>query len=164
MYYKWIMARPKGIPRPNLRLTQTGPAALNLYQEMYTSLINQDRSTLSRICGEGLMGDLNNRMRTRKHHNGKWTLHRTLSAPKVVANLIMIVPQMEGCAIRQAVVRLHTEQSLVWWNRGEKEPVGEKREVKEWVVVQKKTWKWKDEEWMVWGTTREADWKRAIEE
>ena len=67
---------------------------------------------------------------------------------------------VKGAALRQAIVTLQSRQSLTYLKAGdEMRPyTGEAKEVKEYVVVQRRMWKEQEESWMVWGTTEESDW------
>lgn len=70
---------------------------------------------------------------------------------------------MKGAAIRQAIVRIRSIQSLTKLVRGlpgERDIVisgtGEE-EIDEYFVIQRRIWKEKEEPWMVWGTTQESN-------
>ena len=76
-----------------------------------------------------------------------------------------MVPMAKGAALRQAVVRLQSRQSLAkLTDNGEvMEGTGEIKQVKEYVVVQRRMWKAKEEKtWQVWGTISESDWKQTV--
>lgn len=42
------------------------------------------------------------------------------------------------------------------------EGTGGVREVKEYVVVQRRMWGEKEEGWIVWGTVEESDWRSVV--
>lgn len=70
----------------------------------------------------------------------------------------------KGAAIRQAIVRIRSIQSLTKFVQGlpgEKDIIingtGEKKEMDEYFVLQRRIWKEKEEPWMVWGTTQESN-------
>ena len=75
-----------------------------------------------------------------------------------------MLPMVKGAALRQAVVRLQSRQSLVKLDsNGEVvNGAGEVKQVKEYVVIQRRMWKEKEEPFMVWGTVEESDWKAAV--
>ncbi|KAL9118566.1 MAG: hypothetical protein Q9187_004885, partial [Circinaria calcarea] len=69
-----------------------------------------------------------------------------------------------GAALRQAVVSLWTRQSLarIGPDGQVTEGTGAEKVVQEYVVVQRRMWKEKEEPWMVWGTVEESDWKQIV--
>lgn len=72
---------------------------------------------------------------------------------------------IEGAGIRQAVVRIRSRQSLTRWREGQVVPgTGQEKEVKEYVVIQKRLWKGKEEGWLVWGTTEETTMDKLLAE
>ena len=75
-----------------------------------------------------------------------------------------MLPMAKGAALRQAVVRLQSCQSLAKLDsNGEVvNGTGEIKRVKEYVVIQRRMWKEKEEPFMVWGTVEESDWKTAV--
>ena len=85
----------------------------------------------------------------------------------MVADRAALMPNMEGMAIRQAVLRIRSLQRLTRMV-GEKvvEGTGETKEVLEYLVVQQQVLRWQAEGWKVWGTTKETTledveaWKR----
>lgn len=66
--------------------------------------------------------------------------------------------------MRQAVVRLHSKQSLAKLKADGSvvEGTGQIRNVSEYVVLQKFVWKKNEGPWMVWGTLEEKDWQSII--
>ena len=71
---------------------------------------------------------------------------------------------MKGYAIRQAVVRIRSRQSLERFSADDAlvPGSGNAQEKIEYVVVQRNTIDNKESPWKVWGTTTESDWKRAV--
>jgi len=65
---------------------------------------------------------------------------------------------VDDAGIRQAVVRICSRQRLTRYKADGSvvKGSGEEREVKEYVVIQRKLWKGKEGEWVVWGTTEET--------
>lgn len=72
----------------------------------------------------------------------------------------------KGAALRQAVVKLQSKQSLARVRKDGSvvEGTGRVREVREYVVVQRRMWGEKEEGWMVWGTVEEGDWRSVVPE
>lgn len=71
---------------------------------------------------------------------------------------------MKECGMRQVVVRLQSRQSLariIRSTKGQEDLVkkgtGEVKDVTEYLVIQRRMLKGKEEPWMVWGTTNESD-------
>lgn len=92
-----------------------------------------------------------------------WTLHKFTRGPKFVSHRIAVLPY-KGAALRQVVVRLRSRQSLtrtVSNGLGRKEkPIREEeqeKDVSEYLVLQRRIMKDREEPWMVWGTTEESD-------
>ena len=94
----------------------------------------------------------------------RWTLHKQLGRPKVMSNRALALPLGEGAALRQAVVRIRSRQTLEKLKPDGQavQDTGEPRDVTEYVVVQRMMLKGKEEAWMVWGTMEESDWKEVI--
>ena len=70
---------------------------------------------------------------------------------------------VKGVGLRQVVVRLRSRQSLarIIGRRGPDqdavvEGTGEEKKVQEYLVLQRRIWKGKEQPWMVWGTTQES--------
>lgn len=62
-------------------------------------------------------------------------------------------------AVRQAVVRIRSIQSLVRRNgeaRRQKEGSGEEKQMDEYLVMQRRIYKGVEEPWIIWGTTEES--------
>ena len=62
-------------------------------------------------------------------------------------------------------MRMQSQQSLakINPNGGVVPGTGQMKDVKEYVVVQRRMWKEQEEPWMVWGTVEESDWVRALD-
>ncbi len=67
-------------------------------------------------------------------------------------------------AVRQAVVRLISKQSLVKLDANAEGKVEQKdiKEVKEYIVVQKQLAAGVEKDWIVWGTVTESDWRKMV--
>ena len=122
-----------------------------------------DTATLSSICTEGLLASFKARIALRPRSEvHQWTLHKYTHSPRIVSNRAGLLTK--GAAIRQVIVRIRSIQSLTKLVRGrpgERDTVvqgtGEKKEMDEYFVVQRRIWKEKEEPWMVWGTTQESN-------
>ena len=124
-----------------------------------------DLALLRNTCSDGLLDSFQYRISSRPAGQGlRWTLHKYTRRPRVVSHRAVALPMVEGAALRQAVVRLQSRQSLARIQAGgEMEPAaGEAQEVKEYVVIQRRMWKEQEEPWMVWGTVEESDWPCTI--
>lgn len=70
---------------------------------------------------------------------------------------------VKGSGLRQVVVRLQSSQSLARiTSRGNASQdsstngPGKEKQVQEYLVLQRRIWKEKEEPWMVWGTIEES--------
>lgn len=62
------------------------------------------------------------------------------------------------------MVRIRSQQTLTRWKDGVLVPgTGEPKECQEYVVIQKRLWKGKEEGWMVWGTVQETTMEEVLE-
>jgi len=126
--------------------------------------LSSDVELLTSICTDGLLESFRSRIASRRPGElVRWTLHRYTRSPRVVSHRAVVLPVAKGAALRQAVVRIQSRQSLARisgrWPDGVEKVVkgtGEEKEVREYVVVQKRMWKEKEGPWMVWGTTEET--------
>jgi protein MBA1 len=86
-----------------------------------------------------------------------WELVKYNKRAKVVSNRAARLP-MDGAGVRQAVVRICSTQRLTRYtgNGSMVKGTGKERDVVEYLVIQKKCWQWKEEDWQVWGTTEET--------
>jgi len=160
LYYKYGLTKP----RPKIQLRKTAPTAVALHKQMYTAFADSDVELLTSICTDGLLESFRSRIASRRPGElVRWTLHRYTRSPRVVSHRAVVLPVAKGAALRQAVVRIQSRQSLARisgrWPDGVEKVVkgtGEEKEVREYVVVQKRMWKEKEGPWMVWGTTEET--------
>ncbi|MCJ1367707.1 hypothetical protein MMC16_006841 [Acarospora aff. strigata] len=149
--FKWI---PK--PRLKLRGRQLAPTAVALHRQMYTAFAEGDTDTLRTICADGLYESFRARIAARRGEKVQWTLHKYIRSPRVVSDRAARLP-IDGAGLRQAVVRIRSRQSLTRMREGQVVAgTGQERDVKEYVVIQKRLWKGKEEGWLVWGTTEES--------
>lgn len=158
-YYKWGIAK-KPNPRPKLALRNTGRIAQALHTQMYTAFADGDLALLRKVCSDGLFASFQSRIASRPVGQGvRWTLHQYTRRPRVVSHRAAVLPMVKGAALRQAVVRLQSRQSLARLMAGKvTEPgTGEVKDVKEYVVIQRRMWKEQEEPWMVWGTIEESE-------
>ena len=126
-----------------------------------------DTPTLKKICSEGLFTSFCSRIASRAPgEHLRWILHKHTRQPRVVSHRAVILPVGKGAALRQAVVRVQSRQSLK-----RTKPYGEivdgtgaEKDLMEYVVVQRRMMKEKEEPWMVWGTVEESDWKTVVAE
>ncbi|KAL8742367.1 MAG: hypothetical protein Q9190_005137 [Brigantiaea leucoxantha] len=159
--YKYTIKKTK--PRPKLGRRQIKSTAQALYRQMYTALAEGDVATLSTICTEGLLATFRSRIEARPpNERMRWTLHKMTHGPKIVSNRAGMLP-VKGVGLRQVVVRLRSRQSLarIIGRRGPDqdavvEGTGEEKKVQEYLVLQRRIWKGKEQPWMVWGTTQES--------
>ena len=124
---------------------------------MYTDARQRgDTDTLRTICADGLYESFRARIAARRGEKVQWTLHKYIRSPRVVSDRAARLP-IDGAGLRQAVVRIRSRQSLTRMREGQVVAgTGQERDVKEYVVIQKRLWKGKEEGWLVWGTTEES--------
>ena len=74
------------------------------------------------------------------------------------------IPGVKDAALRQAVVRIKSRQSLEKLTpSGEVVPgTGEVQDKVEYIVLQRNTWNKKPGPWLIWGTVGESDWKKIV--
>ncbi|TVY28826.1 hypothetical protein LHYA1_G002109 [Lachnellula hyalina] len=133
------------------------PTALALHKQMYTSFAEGDIAAVRKTCTDGLYETLRARIATRgKGETVHWELVKYNRRAKLVSDRVSRFP-IEGAGARQSVVRIRSDQRLTRW-RGDQmvEGSGKVKSVEEFVVIQKRYIGWKEEEWMVWGTTYET--------
>lgn len=139
---------------------------------MYSAFADGDKSALRKLCTDGLYDSFSARIGSRpKGERVVWELLEYNKRAKVVSNRAARLP-IDGAAVRQAVVRISSTQKLTRYTpKGAVvQGSGKERSLVEYVLIQKKIWGWKDEEWQVWGTTEETtlddvlEWeKKALE-
>ena len=165
---------------------------------MYTNFASGNLSYLEpRLC-EGILGSLKQRVSQRSPNTAlKWTLHKHLSKPRLASYKAALMPKQkdqlsgESNGVVQAVVRLHTLQSLQHLKRitlrddmgkiverevvvdvhGREVPPVEDgavpkdaKEAVEYFVIQKSLRKGKEGPWKVWGTAEEMTMERINRE
>lgn len=141
----------------------TAPAALALHKQMYSHFAEADVPALRKICTDGLFDSFSTRIASRaRGERVEWELVRYNGAAKVVSHRAARIPNTEGMAIRQAVVRVSSRQKLTRSKSGKGGKVeilggsGKEKDVVEYLVVQRFMRDWKEGEWRVWGTTGET--------
>lgn len=125
--------------------------------------LRSDTKTLSTICAEGLNESFRSRIASRPPTERiRWTLHKYTRAARVVSHQATMLP-IKGAAMRQAVVRIQSRQSLariIGVGPDGQEIIakgtGQDKEIREYVVIQRRIWKGVEEPWVVWGTTEET--------
>lgn len=139
------------------------PTAIALHKQMYTAFAEKDTKTLRKICSDGIHTSFMARMEARKKdEKWEWSIVKYNGRPRVVSNRMARLP-IDGAALHQAVVKIKTKQQLRRW-AGEKELAGStEKDTVEYLVVQRKIWRWESSEWEVWGTTEESDWEDVKE-
>ena len=82
----------------------------------------------------------------------------------MVSHKAAAVPNLENAGFRQAVVRINSRQSLDKLDEHGQiiSGSGEVQEKVEYIVLQRKFWGSGEDQWMIWGTVEESDWKAAI--
>ncbi|KAF2228782.1 hypothetical protein EV356DRAFT_537782 [Viridothelium virens] len=172
VYFKFFL---KKRPWPRLSLFSISRTAANLHTRMYTALAAGDTRTLQSLCCDSLLRSFSSRIASRPTNEKlRWRLHRYArrgGKPKLVAHKCAKFPSdgLGGAtlALRQAVVRIRSVQSLERWREvkgrngevrvvREEEGEGEGREITEYLVLQQKFWKGEQGDWMVWGMVEEA--------
>ncbi|KAI5801699.1 hypothetical protein DFH27DRAFT_557652 [Peziza echinospora] len=130
--------------------------ALSLYKDMYTSFALSDIKSLRQICNDGLYESFKGRITSRRNKM-HWQLHSLIGTPKIVSNSATVFVGTDT-AIRQAVVRIHSKQSISKYTaQGDLVPgTGQQKDVLEYVVLQKRKLKNDETEWTIWGTTEET--------
>ena len=137
---------------------KVSPTAIALHKQMYSAFADGDVQKLREICTDGVFDSFRARIGGRKRGERiVWELVKYNKSPRVVSDRMAIIPGTNGSALRQAVVRISSQQKLTRLLGGKQvEGSGEARDVLEYVVIQSKADKWKPEEWRVWGTTKET--------
>jgi len=151
--YRWL----NRTTRMKLRFRQTAPAAVALHRQMYSAFAEGDTQTLKKICTDGLLDSFTARIHVRGRETVKWELVKYNKRPRVMSNRAATF-MIDGAGMRQAVVRICSTQRLTRYRPdGTMVPgSGKEKDVQEYVVIQKKLFQGKEEDWMVWGTTEET--------
>lgn len=160
MAMKFSSPRGKRWYNRSLKLdrSKVAPAAVELHQKMYSAFADGDLQKLKEICTEGIHDSFRARIGGRKRlERVKWELLKYNKSAKVVSDRMARLPGPGGNAMRQAVVRISSQQRVTRFVGGmQVKGTGVKKDVVEYVVVQSKIDKWKPGGWKVWGTTRET--------
>ena len=123
-----------------------------------------DVETLKGICLEGIQASLRSKIDYRPlGERVHWTLHRYIGRPRIVSTRISRLP-LDVSAIYQVVVKIKSMQSLETIRKGTgaqsnvvlEETKGEPKKVTEYVVLQKRMIRGKEESWKIWGMTEET--------
>jgi len=148
-----------------LRLREPKKVAPKLYEEMYTAYAQGNLEKLRLICGDGLVETFKRRLMARGRNRIEWKLHKYISPVRMVSHKAHYYGGGLDICRRQAVLRMHTLQSLTKYSPQGKpiEGSGKPKEVLEYLVVETKGRKKQDSQsWFIWGTTEEsrASWER----
>lgn len=100
-----------------------------------------------------------------------WTLHRHIGRPRIVSTRIARLP-LDVSAIYQVVVRIKSMQSLEKIRKGTgaqrdvvlEETKAEPKKVIEYVVLQKRMIRGKEDPWKIWGMTEETKLEDVMQE
>lgn len=144
---------------------KTAPTAEGLHRQMYSAFAEGDSTTLKNICSDGLLENFQARIQGRGREKLKWELIKYNKRSRVMSNRCASLG-IEGIMLRQAVVRISSQQRLTRFRPdGSIVPgTGETKDVQEYVVIQKKVDQGKEDSWVVWGTTEETTLKSIKEE
>ena len=123
-----------------------------------------DVESLKGVCLEGIQASLRSKIDYRPvGERVNWTLHRYIGRPRIVSTRIARLP-LDESAIYQVVVRIKSMQSLgkILKGTGGKsdeiidETKGVPKKVTEYVVLQKRILRGKEDQWKIWGMTEET--------
>ncbi|KAI9848529.1 MAG: hypothetical protein M1837_007198 [Sclerophora amabilis] len=143
---------PRG-QRPSLGLRQTAPTAAVLHKRLYTAFADYDPPFFRPVVTNALYHAFRSRLFYRpRGQTCRWTLHNYTRRVKCVSDRAARLP-VQGAAIRQAVVRIWAKQSLERWDeKGKLVPGSDQvKEIKEWVVLQRRVVGGKESPWVIWG-------------
>ncbi|KAF2773816.1 hypothetical protein EJ03DRAFT_323191 [Teratosphaeria nubilosa] len=182
MAYRWFMVRP----RPSLDYFKTTTIAKELHSEIYKHFAAGNLAPVEHKLVDGMKSSLRGRLAQRAPNMSlKWTLHNYLSKPKLMSYKAVLFPghkgqsSSEANAVIQAVVRIHSQQSLqhvkkismrdarnrtttrevitdasgAELNEAEMKP--RMKDAVEYVVIQRSLRQSKECPWTMWGTTEE---------
>ena len=156
-----------GWRKTKIGFRQTAPTAMALHRQIYGAFAEGDESTIRDVATDGVREKLIGRMQMRpKGTSFAWDLIRYRGQPRVVSHRASNLP-IEGeddeqpSGVRQAVVRIRSVQRLTREEDMEDEkdatePEQTEKEVTEYVVIQKRVLRGKQEPWKFWGTTEET--------
>jgi protein MBA1 len=135
---------------------------------MYTSFAEGDAAALRNICLDGLYETFRARIAARRPgEKMEWEMLGYNTRSKLVSHRAARL-QIDGAAVRQAVVRIASKQKLRRRARNGKElelvkGSGKEKDVVEYLVLQKRMDGWKEGDWVVWGTTEETKLEDVME-
>ncbi|KAF2723678.1 hypothetical protein K431DRAFT_282776 [Polychaeton citri CBS 116435] len=191
---KWANRRRKsdkpGGKGVKLEVGKVPAIAQQLHQEVYTAFARGDMAAVQGKVCSGMFGNLERRIHKRRteRHPGdslQWHVHKQLSKPKLMSYKAIAFPAPKGSkdlgrtGMIQAVVRLHTLQSVQWSRRLQKKdggrlttkevllddkgrelpegsPAAQPKEVVEHFVVQKRIQSGQEMAWTAWGSAEET--------
>lgn len=121
---------------------------------------------LDKLCCDGLRRELRSRIAKRPRGvEFEWSVHGYPTRPKVLSNRAVVLPlptppgvdprKAPKSAFRQAIVRINSEQSISKHFEDGRIEQGQVKPKSELFVLQKRMIRGKEENWMVWGTTKE---------
>ncbi|EPE31933.1 hypothetical protein GLAREA_12015 [Glarea lozoyensis ATCC 20868] len=159
----WQIGRAK-VRHP--KRSQVKKMALALYSDVYQAFAQKDVKKLRKICADGLLGSMTEKMRGLGGERVEWEMR--LKGARVVGHRVVNLG-VEGIACRQCVVRIDSVQKLTRWRSGQVvEGSGRERGVREFFVVQRMMKGWEEGRWDAWGmvepTDPEVDFERWREE
>lgn len=179
-------------PRMKLEYFSVPRIAKQLYSDMYTAFANGNVDSVQTKLHPGLRASLQARISQRQPNIFlAWTLHNYLSAPKCVAYQFALAdrksPKTERTGIAQAIVRMHSRQSLQKMSnrkvtnratgrtqtetipidshgnyiydpmKQEQELARNTKDTVEYIVIQKFYVGGKEGPWHIWGTVEETN-------
>jgi protein MBA1 len=182
--YKYRIYPQPRKSRPILATRTIPGVAKELHNALFTAYANGSKSTISKIAGETLAESLSTRLSNRaKGEKVLWSIMQYVSKPRLMSHRATELPfKLEGerAGVRQAVVRIHTQQSLrigrapqgkkkgsleepensqkeePFWGYGDNDANIEwgaerTKDVIEYVVLQRRLIKGKEEDWCLLG-------------
>ncbi|KAI9798542.1 MAG: hypothetical protein M1825_005323 [Sarcosagium campestre] len=167
--WKRIKLRTKqfgGKPRIKLQKRTILPTAVAYYELVFKAFAEGNMGLLREYCCDGLLASFRARIHARGRDRLEWNLHPDPSSSsrrtpvkaraRLVSHSAARLPT-EGSGIRQAVVRIDSNQSLTRWDAtGQQVPgTGRARSVREYLVLQKVLQAGEESPWSVWGTVDE---------
>lgn len=168
-------------PKPALNRAEARKVAVDLHQKVYENFALGTLDPIQSYALPGFIASLRGRLAQRPGGTQlKWFLHEHKKKAKLVSYKIGLIPgakdetKYERKGVIQAVVRIHSLQSLlhvrrgkntretlldaqgrrIWWT--EQEARKQAKEVVEYVVMQKPLKNSREGQWKLWGTTEET--------
>lgn len=119
-----------------------------MHEKMYTAFDAGDITTLKTLCHDGLLASFRARIRVRPSTDSrKWTLINYIEDPSIASTNIAFLEV--GPALYQVIVKIKSVQSLDREHKNGQNMV-------EYLVLQRKMWKRKEDDWKIWGTVEES--------